>query len=332
MAKRFLLFGFSLVLTILTCGCVDYSTSGEDKLAKGDLNGAIGDFSKAIESQPSFFLPYHERGTAKEEQGDLDGAIADDSKAIELAGNYPPLYTFRAHAEAAKGDSDAAIADLSNTIEMTQNSGMTQSSPTRSVVTGYGQYATFTLADIAEAHYIRGLVRMKRNHGGDLDSAIEDFTYCIQLFPAQASGYDGRGIAEYLKGDNDAAIADQTMAIHLKPSAESYNSRAVARRAKGDLDGAIADDTQAIELKSDYADAYTNRAADRQAKGDIAGAQADSAKANQLKPGVLPPRPQHTQINSVPSDTIGPPNPVPLVPAGSPATTQSNPARPLISE
>src|SRR5271166_2035949 len=59
-----------------------YYNRGNVKQAKGDSDGAITDYSKAIELKPDFAEPYYNRGVAKQAKGDFDGAIADYSKAI----------------------------------------------------------------------------------------------------------------------------------------------------------------------------------------------------------------------------------------------------------
>jgi tetratricopeptide (TPR) repeat protein len=44
----------------------------------------MADYSQAIELNPQYGLPYRNRGNAKRKKGDLDGAIADFNRAIEL--------------------------------------------------------------------------------------------------------------------------------------------------------------------------------------------------------------------------------------------------------
>jgi len=44
---------------------------------KGDLDGAIADYTKAIELNPDYELAYLNRGRAKHDKSNLDGAIAD---------------------------------------------------------------------------------------------------------------------------------------------------------------------------------------------------------------------------------------------------------------
>jgi tetratricopeptide (TPR) repeat protein len=81
-----------LVVTIFltTCGAalcdtaVDFNNRGLAMQAKGDFDGAISNFTKAIELKPDDGSAYYNRGSVKQDKGDLDGAIADFSKAIEL--------------------------------------------------------------------------------------------------------------------------------------------------------------------------------------------------------------------------------------------------------
>lgn len=91
----------------------------------------------------------------------------------------------------------------------------------------------------------------------------------------------------------DAALADLSMAIKLKPDYhEAYNQRANTKLlGKGDLDGALADYTKAIELNPKtielnpiFAAYYTNRANIRAKLKDFTGALADCDKAIELSP------------------------------------------------
>jgi tetratricopeptide (TPR) repeat protein len=61
-----------------------YAKRAQDRMAQGDLDGAIADFSKAIEINPDFVDAYAHRGVAKERKGDMQGAKADYSKSIEI--------------------------------------------------------------------------------------------------------------------------------------------------------------------------------------------------------------------------------------------------------
>jgi len=44
----------------------------------------MADYNQAIELNPQYGLAYRNRGNAKRKKGDLDGAIADFNRAIKL--------------------------------------------------------------------------------------------------------------------------------------------------------------------------------------------------------------------------------------------------------
>jgi tetratricopeptide (TPR) repeat protein len=54
----------------------EFFKSGYTKADKADYDGAIADFSKAIELDPKYALAYDNRGVAKDRKSDYDGAIA----------------------------------------------------------------------------------------------------------------------------------------------------------------------------------------------------------------------------------------------------------------
>ncbi|MGA2543324.1 MAG: tetratricopeptide repeat protein [Verrucomicrobiota bacterium] len=120
----------------------------------------------------------------------------------------------------------------------------------------------------------------------DPDAAIAESTKAIELKPDDAMLYINRGNAKKDKGDLGGAIADYTKAIELKPDFAygAYYDRGNTTNMKGDYEGAIADYSKAIELKPDCTQAYTGRGAAKHHKGDLEGAIADYSKAIELDP------------------------------------------------
>ena len=92
----------------------DFKRSGTAKAMKGDWDGAIADYTKAIELNPKDATVYCNRGMAKHnnKKSDEDGAIADLTKAIELNPTYATAFKVRAYAKKAKGDQVGAEADF----------------------------------------------------------------------------------------------------------------------------------------------------------------------------------------------------------------------------
>jgi len=93
----------------------DYNNRGLDRQSKGDIDGSIEDYSKAISlgGPPQVReAAYNNRANARISKNDLDGAIADYGKAIEVApGNFENYYN-RGVALLNKTEYDAAIGQL----------------------------------------------------------------------------------------------------------------------------------------------------------------------------------------------------------------------------
>ena len=130
----------------------NFSQRGISRFEKNDLDGAVADFTKAIElkGQQLEFCFYF-RGIAQYRLGRLDEAIADLNQAITLK-QHPRFFDDRGNLLAQKGDFDGAMADLNRAIELEPN--------------------------YAKAYGDRGIVRLMRGQ----DAAAElDFKRCFQL-------------------------------------------------------------------------------------------------------------------------------------------------------
>ncbi|MEI6757612.1 MAG: tetratricopeptide repeat protein [Chlorobium sp.] len=75
-----------------------------------------------------------------------------------------------------------------------------------------------------------------------LQNSIAEFSKAIELAPASAKAYAGRGALKYAAGDIKGAIDDLTKAIELDPKyVTAYSGRGSAKYAAGDIAGATAD-------------------------------------------------------------------------------------------
>jgi len=63
------------------------------KEAKGDLDGALADYNKAMELKPGLAEAYYDRGLLKRAKNDLDGELADYDKAIDSNPTMRPHIT-----------------------------------------------------------------------------------------------------------------------------------------------------------------------------------------------------------------------------------------------
>ncbi|WP_051410953.1 tetratricopeptide repeat protein [Synechococcus sp. CC9616] len=89
----------------------DLLNSGVDKAQSGNLQGAIADWTKAIEINPMFAKAYFNRGVAKKNLKDYQASIADYTKAIEIDSEYYHAYTNRGIVLEIEGDLKGACKD-----------------------------------------------------------------------------------------------------------------------------------------------------------------------------------------------------------------------------
>ena len=95
----------------------EYSQRGITRFEKNEFDGAIADFTKAIELKgQNLEFCYYFRGIALYRLGKLDDAIADLSKAITFK-QHPRFYDDRGNLLAQKADFEGALADLNKAIE-----------------------------------------------------------------------------------------------------------------------------------------------------------------------------------------------------------------------
>ena len=137
----------------------DLVNRGIEKGKEGDLDGAIADFTRAIELNPKDDAPYYNRAQAKRLKKDTAGAIADYTQAIELGSTNPAAYNNRGNARAENNDRDGAIADYTRAIELKP--------------------------DYARAYYNRAVTKEAK---GDKTGADADFKMAAKLDPELASG------------------------------------------------------------------------------------------------------------------------------------------------
>ena len=101
-----------------------YNNRGWSKHNLKDDNGAIADYTKAIELNPDYALAYFNRGYSKGELKDHDGAKSDYTKAIELNPNYAMAYNNRGYSKSILEDYNGAIADYNKAIELDPNNSL----------------------------------------------------------------------------------------------------------------------------------------------------------------------------------------------------------------
>ena len=110
--RTILLFMWVLI-TNLTYGqtAEEYYNIANNKSDSKDYQGAIENYTKAIELNPNYSIAYVNRGDSKIKIQDYKGAIADFSKAIELNPKNSDAYYNRGVSNSKLNQKESACLD-----------------------------------------------------------------------------------------------------------------------------------------------------------------------------------------------------------------------------
>jgi tetratricopeptide (TPR) repeat protein len=167
----------------------DYLKRGDIQLNRNNLVGAIRNYSKAIELDPSFADAYIRRGMARRAKGSLNGAIEDFERAEEIDPESTYNNRHVADSYSNRGFIEMSDLQLGNAID-----------DFTKAIKSHGD---------AVHYYRRGQARLIDE---DLKGAIEDFTQALTFNPPNdfllSMIYANRGYALRLQGKNDEAQSD----------------------------------------------------------------------------------------------------------------------------
>jgi len=233
----------------------EYFYSGCKKQNMNDHYGAIEDYNKAININPSLNYAYYNRGISKGKLEDKHGAMEDYTKAITIDPNDADPYNNRGNLKREWGDYYGAIADLTKAIDIDPN-------------------------DAADPYYNRGNVKDELK---DYYGAIADYTKAIDINPKLGVAYNNKGKSKLALKDYQGALNDFTEAIGLNPkNSAAFNNRGIAKSKLKDDYGAIADFTKAIDINPNFSNAYYNRGVIKYYLSDNTRACEDAHKAQIL--------------------------------------------------
>ncbi len=269
---------------------------GAARHARGDVAGAIGDFSEVLRINPRHTPALQQRGLARQDAGDPDGAIADFSEALRIDPRLAVVLVDRGICRAAKGDLDGAIADYNEALRIDPRCGAAlngRGNARAAKGDSEAAIADFTTALGVAPRLIEALLNRgnARRAGGDVAAAIADYTEALRINPRYVEALNNRGNAHTDRKDFDAAIADYDEALRLRPAyPKALVNRGLARAAKGDLHEAIEDYTAALRITPGFLNALVERAAAREALGDVRAAASDLDEALRAAPPDWPHR------------------------------------------
>jgi tetratricopeptide (TPR) repeat protein len=253
-------------------------------------------WTDTIQKYPDTAPPYSGRGLIKVSRGDLAGAVADYSRAIEVNSTYRDAYINRAIAYVKMHEYEKSIADRRRAIELDPRN------PGTYLEYGYmgeafqrlnqndSAYAYFDRAlelnpGYSDALNNRGVLKMWR---GDVAGAVADFSRTIAQNASHRGAYANRATAYAKMREYEKSIADSRRAIELEPGNPNnyleYGSMGVTFQQLGRNDSAYVCFDRAIALNPNYPEALSNRGVIKVWRGDLTGAVTDFSRAIALNP------------------------------------------------
>ncbi|WP_427159689.1 tetratricopeptide repeat protein [Aliinostoc sp. HNIBRCY26] len=115
--------GFNQVIPIKSQDANAYKNRGNVRADIGDYQGAIADYTQALQINPHLADVYYNRGNVRCDVGDEEGAIADYNQAIQINNNYADAYYNRGNVYADMKNLQAAITDFQKAANIYHQEG-----------------------------------------------------------------------------------------------------------------------------------------------------------------------------------------------------------------
>jgi tetratricopeptide (TPR) repeat protein len=259
-------------------------------IASGAYDQAEQLLTEIIRTSPALTEAFLLRGQAREQQADDDGAIDDYSEAVQRDLNELLSFAQRLISFTSRGDFAAAVADAD--LSMRINQRLCRSCFLRGGIYSRRNDWSRAIADynqILQLDPTNSVAYLRRGHAsarlGEWSKAVADYTESLRLDPQGSEAFNSRGEALLRQGQTEQAISDFTSALRLDPHfADARINRADAHLRRGEYDQAITDFNQAIHLQPTSARAHAGRAVARLEKGEWDRALSDISKSLSLDP------------------------------------------------
>lgn len=254
---------------------------------RGDLEGALKEFEKALQQDPNDNVALIDRALLRfDSLGDHKGGFDDINQALKVNMIDANALRTRANFKAETGDAAGALADYRDALKWRPNDA--PSYVNRGILYAQLGKTDLALADFTKAIALNNdltaqfnrirLLSDKKAAGAGYEKLLRSKVHSPDDYLAQSNahayfGYKEKAIAVL----NLALINDASYSV-------AYYNRAVLQAQLGDDKAALADYNKYIELNQNNPKAYYNRSLLREKMNDREGAMNDLKRALELEP------------------------------------------------
>lgn len=219
-----------------------------------------------LKHDPTNYVAHNNYGLTLEERGDSEGALAHYEKAVALDPNYAGALYNRGNMRSIAGDIEGALDDYN--VALREDPKLVKALNNRGNIYRDLKRYEESLADHSEAvqlsprysdaFYNRGLTHRAMNNN---QAAIDDYTRAIEITPLFLLAYNNRANCYRLEGEDALALRDYARCIEISPNYfNAWFNRANLYRDRKEWALAAADYTRALQIDPTYQPAHSNLA------------------------------------------------------------------------
>jgi tetratricopeptide (TPR) repeat protein/V8-like Glu-specific endopeptidase len=200
----------------------DYFLAANESYDRGDYDGALNNYNRAISMNPQYAFAYNNRANLYLQKRELRKALGDYNRAIALQPNLALAYGNRGTVKTELQDTKGALTDYNRALSLDPNDDLALNN--------------------------RGFIKDEKFN--DVAGALADYNRSIAINPYQVIAYNNRGnLQRFKKNNRAAAMTDYDKAIQLSPrTVMTYYNRADLQYFYGDKAAAIQDFAKVVEL------------------------------------------------------------------------------------
>jgi tetratricopeptide (TPR) repeat protein len=267
-----------------------YNNLGGALFQQRQIDSAIAQFKRALESYPHYADAENNLGYALYQKGLVDEAMAHYRSATAINPNYAAPHSNLGLALARKGRMDDAIAQYQNALEINPNdsevhnnlgNALLQKGQADRAVAQYEEALEIDPNNV-DAHNNLGSVLAQK---GEVDEVINQYQTALAINPNYDINHDNFGNALMQKGRVDEAMIQYQKALEINPNdAEAQINLGVAFQQKRQLDEAIVQFQKTLDINPNLAEAHNDLGWVLAQKGQLDQAILQFQEAVRLKP------------------------------------------------